>query len=382
MIKTFEAIFNNATNKGVYGISLVESPAMEGEFIALSKDVKIEYKAVDDAERILVGLVLEPNKPIYRKDKGEEYNIVFSAKTITDLMYNFQKKGYQTNSSVEHSGDRLEGVTFVEQWKVRDENIDTAVAMGLNPKKGSWIAVLKCDSEEVYQDAKNGKFKGFSIDAFMTLKEVNLKSNIEMAEEKKSFKDQVQEVLVSLGISKTENEIKLGSMKSVDGLDLMYEGETPQDGGAIFIQGEEEGVRIPVPVGEIPLEDGNVLVVVEEGIIGEIRTPAAEEDAPEDLAAPEAAAASATKEVGGEIKSLLIKYSEETDERLSVKLSEFEIKMEDKFAELIKLNEILKEEVLELSKQPAAPSIKAVASQKSFSEMTNYEKLKFNRNKV
>jgi hypothetical protein len=379
MIKTFEAIFNNATNKGVYGISLVESPAMEGEFIALSKDVKIEYKAVDDAERILVGLVLEPNKPIYRKENGEEYNIVFSEQTITDLMYNFQKKGYQTNSSVEHSGDRLEGVTFVEQWKVRDENIDTAVAMGLNPKKGSWIAVLKCDSEEVYQDAKNGKFKGFSIDAFMTLKELNLKSEIEMAEEKKSFKDQVQEVLVSLGISKTENEIKLGSMKSVDGLDLMYDGETPEVGGAVFIQGEEEGVRIPVPVGDIPLEDGNVLVVVEEGVIGEIRTPSAEEDAPEDLAAPAAAAPTAIpKEAVDAIQSILVKFGDETD----VKLSEFETKMEVKFAELIKLNEILKEEVLELSKQPAAPSIKAVASQKSFSEMTNYEKLKFNRNKV
>jgi Holliday junction resolvasome RuvABC DNA-binding subunit len=376
MIKTFEAIFNNATNKGVYGISLVESPAMEGEFIALSKDVKIEYKAVDDAERILVGLVLEPNKPIYRNDNGEEYNIVFSEQTITDLMYNFQKKGYQTNSSVEHSGDRLEGVTFVEQWKVRDENIDTAVAMGLNPKKGSWIAVLKCDSEEVYQDAKNGKFKGFSIDAFMTLKEVNLKTEIEMAEEKKSFKEQVNEALVSLGFKKTENEIKLGEVKTEDDLVIKYDGETPEVGMAVFIDGEEEGVRIPVPVGEIPLEDGNVLVVVEEGVIGEIRTPAAEENVEEEMATPEAA--SVPKEVGGEIKSLLIKYSEETD----LKLSEFETKMEDKFSELIKLNEILKEEVLELSKQPAAPSIKAVASQKSFSEMTNYEKLKFNRNKV
>jgi hypothetical protein len=377
MIKTFEAIFNNATNKGVYGISLVSAPAMEGEFIALSKDAKIEFKTVNEEQRILMGLILEPNKPIYRNDKGEEYNIVFSAETIKDLSQNFFKQGYQTNSSIEHSGERLEGVNFYESWIVENPKIDKSVNFGLSYPKGSWIATMKVESEEVWNDyVKTGKVLGFSIDAFMTLKEVNLKTTIEMAEEKKSFKDQVQEVLVSLGISKTENEIKLGSMKSVDGLDLMYDGETPEVGGAIFIQGEEEGVRIPVPVGEIPLEDGNVLVVVEEGVIGEIRTPAAEENVEEEMATPEAA--SVPKEVGGEIKSLLIKYSEETD----LKLSEFETKMEVKFSELIKLNEILKEEVLELSKQPAAPSIKAVASQKSFSEMTNYEKLKFNRNKV
>ena len=376
---TYEAIFNNAKNKGVYGISLVESPAMEGDFIALSKDVKLELATVDEEQRILMGLVLEPNKPIYRNDNGEEYNIVFSEQTIKDLSQNFFKQGYQTNSSIEHSGERLEGVNFYESWIVENPKVDKSANFGLSYPKGSWIATMKVESEDVWNDyVKTGKVLGFSIDAFMTLKEVNLKSNIEMAEEKKSFKDQVQEVLVSLGIVKTENEIKLGSMKSAEGVELMYEGETPEAGMAVWLEGEEEGVRIPVPVGEIPLEDGSVLVIVEEGVIGSVGAAVEEQDASEDLAAPEAAAASATKEVGGEIKSLLIKYSEETD----LKLSEFETKMEVKFSELIKLNEILKEEVVELSKQPAAESIKAVVSQKSFSEMSNYEKLKFNRNKV
>jgi hypothetical protein len=65
-MKTYEAVFNQAKNKGVYGISLVEDPAMEGNFIALSKEAKIEFKTVDEEQRILMGLVLEPNKPIYR----------------------------------------------------------------------------------------------------------------------------------------------------------------------------------------------------------------------------------------------------------------------------------------------------------------------------
>ncbi len=38
------------------------------------------------------------------------------------------------------------------------------------------------------------------------LKEVKLKSNIKMAEEKKSFEDKVSDVLVKLGFKSKENE--------------------------------------------------------------------------------------------------------------------------------------------------------------------------------
>ena len=88
MITTYEAIFDT-NNRGVYSISLVEDPAMEGDFIALSKQSKVELKTVDEEQRILIGLVLEPNKPIYRNQGGEEFNIVFSENTIKDLSHNF-----------------------------------------------------------------------------------------------------------------------------------------------------------------------------------------------------------------------------------------------------------------------------------------------------
>ena len=65
--------------------------------------------------------------------------------------------------------------------------------------------------------------------------------------------------------------------------------------------------------------------------------------AEEEMAAPTQSEAM-PKEAVDAIKSILIKYSEETD----LKLSEFETKMETKLSELIKLNEALKEEVVEL----------------------------------
>ena len=57
---------------------------------------------------------------------------------------------------------------------------------------------MKCDNKEVYQDALDGKIKGFSIDAFLKLKEVNLKSNINMSEIKSGFAKLTDDLLVAL----------------------------------------------------------------------------------------------------------------------------------------------------------------------------------------
>ncbi len=101
-MKTYEAKYDPLKNKGVYGISLVENPAMEGLFIALSKDEPIQLKTVNEEQRILMGLVLEPNKPIYRNQNGEEFNIVFNEQTLKDLSYGFFKNNNHSNSTIEH----------------------------------------------------------------------------------------------------------------------------------------------------------------------------------------------------------------------------------------------------------------------------------------
>ena len=354
MIKTFEAVFDK-NNRGVYSISLVEDPAMEGNFIALSKQKKLEFQAVDDEKRILVGLVLEPNKPIYRNQDGEEFNIVFSEQTITDLMYNFQKQGYQTNSSIEHE-DEITGVSFVEQWQVRDENMDTAVSLGLKPKKGSWVAVMKCDNDEIYQKAKAGEVKGFSIDAFLTLKEIKLNSNKQMEtkeEIKTGFAKLTDTLMTALNLKKEVKEevkeVKLGSVKSQDGsVEIMYEGETPEVGLAVWVD-DGQGGRVPLEAGEVALDDGRVLVVGDDSLIAEIKDGAEPAPAEEELNT-EAPAALPNQATVDAIKSVLIKYSEEMDVKLKAITDE---------------NVKLKAEVVELSEQPASKPIKSVVEQKS-----------------
>ena len=71
-------------------------------------------------------------------------------------------------------------------------------------------------------------------------------------------------------------EVKLAQMKLMDGVTVI-EAEAFEVEQAIFIVNEDE--RVPMPVGEYMLEDGNVLKVEAEGIIASIEMP--EEEAPE-----------------------------------------------------------------------------------------------------
>ena len=74
------------------------------------------------------------------------------------------------------------------------------------------------------------------------------------------------------------SEVELAQAKLDNG--TVLEAESFEAGQPIFIVSEED--RIAVPVGEYQMEDGRILVVVEEGVIGEIKEAAAEveEEAP------------------------------------------------------------------------------------------------------
>ena len=103
-MKTYRARLKEGA-KGVYGISLVDKPAMEGDFIQFSKQEPVKFAKVEGDKFRVMGLVLEPNKLVYRNQGGEEFNIVFKEDDIKDVAYNFQKQGNQNNSTIQHDGN-------------------------------------------------------------------------------------------------------------------------------------------------------------------------------------------------------------------------------------------------------------------------------------
>ena len=216
-MKVYDAIFDEESTKGVYGISLVESPAIMEEWIMLTDHPKeIKFTAVDDVKNLLLGAVLIPEQRIYRNIDGNEFEMKFSAEVIEKLAHNFQKQSYQNNSSLEHE-TKLSDVTFAETWIVENSENDKSNAFGKTYPKGTWVAMSKV-SDEVYAKAKKGEIKGFSIDALLQLTEVNFKNDVNMnKDELKSFRDSLLGEIKTLFSKDSEKEeVKLMDEPEMD----------------------------------------------------------------------------------------------------------------------------------------------------------------------
>ncbi len=155
-------IDDEKSDNGIQAISLVESPAIEENFVALSKH-KVEFKAIDEDKRIIIGLALVPNKPIYRRKKDYEYNITFSKDTVRKGAEMYLKSLRNNNTTLEHK-QLTSGASIIESWIVEDTDKDKTALYNLNATKGSWAVVMKIDNEDVWKDIKDKKYLGLSIE--------------------------------------------------------------------------------------------------------------------------------------------------------------------------------------------------------------------------
>lgn len=157
---------------GVDAISFVNNPAIEENFVALSKH-KVEFKSIDNEKRIIVGLALVPDKKIYRRQGDKEFNVIFSKDTVKKASHLYLKKLKTNNTTLEHEKS-TDGVSVVESWIVDDVKNDKSNLYGLNAVEGAWVVVMKVDNDEVWQDVKNGKYLGLSIEGIFSDKKENL----------------------------------------------------------------------------------------------------------------------------------------------------------------------------------------------------------------
>jgi hypothetical protein len=164
---------------GINAVSVVESPAIEENFIALKKH-EVELKEVDAEKRILMGAALVPNKQIYRRNKDKEYYIYFSEDTVRKASELFLMRANQNNATYEHERKMLDGMSVVESWIIEDEKQDKSAKYGFNLPKGTWMISMKVNNDEIWQKVKDGEVKGFSIEGhFVDQYEMSLQQNEE-----------------------------------------------------------------------------------------------------------------------------------------------------------------------------------------------------------
>lgn len=92
-------------------------------------------------------------------------------------------------------------------------------------------------------------------------------------------------------------EVKLETMKLTDGVSML-EADAFEAGNEVFIVTEDEQ-KIPLPIGEYELEDMRILVVIEEGVIADVRE-AEEPEVEVEVEQPEAEAPVLEEEMAAE----------------------------------------------------------------------------------
>lgn len=179
---------------GVDAISVVESPAIESNFVAL-KSEEIKLAQVDTEKRILMGAVLIPEKPIYRKNGEDEYYIYFSKDTVYKANKLFMENKNQQNWTLEH-GKQIEGLTIIENWIVEDKQKDKSAIYNFNVPIGTWMANVYVKDDNIWNDyVKTGKVKGFSLEGYFADKLEEKKQLSKQPSEDEILIEKIKEII-------------------------------------------------------------------------------------------------------------------------------------------------------------------------------------------
>jgi len=208
-MRIVELILDEESEIGIEAISVVESPAIEEDFVAL-KSQEFKLAEIDGERKILMGALLIPNKPIYRRNGEDEYYIYFSKETVLKASQMYLMNSKQNNSTLEHKYE-LEGLSLVESWIVEDKVHDKSVKYGMDLPLGSWVGSVKVNNDKIWNEfVKTGKVKGFSIEGYFADKMERPKESIK--DELAAIEEAEAEYLLKeiRAIIKNDNRVKSG----------------------------------------------------------------------------------------------------------------------------------------------------------------------------
>tara|TARA_R110000824_G_scaffold383065_2_gene576440 strand:- start:2986 stop:3873 length:888 start_codon:yes stop_codon:yes gene_type:complete len=165
-------IADDSQELAIDAISLVESPAIEQDFVFFGKEKNnLTFAKVDEEKRMLVSPALIPNKQIFRYDPNtdSDYYVFFSPETVRKASELYLKHNNHHKATHEHN-ERVSGVLTVESWIIEDTKKDKSTLYGFSLPKGTWMVKMKIENEELWKKIKAGELKGLSIEGYFTNK--------------------------------------------------------------------------------------------------------------------------------------------------------------------------------------------------------------------
>ena len=187
-----------------YAISMVESPAIESDFVALSKEEEKRVFLESDERHMVYGAALIPDKDIYRNNGEQEFYISFTKESIEKMSQDFMKNYRQNEVTLDHE-EMANDITITESWLVEDPYKDKANALGINVPKGTWMIGMKVNQIDVWDRVKSGELKGFSVESMISLEDFSKQNTNNMnIETNDMFWDKLKNILKDTFSKKVE----------------------------------------------------------------------------------------------------------------------------------------------------------------------------------
>ena len=150
--------------------ALVDKPATAELFIAFKEQESVnhfEFKVANDEKRIVMGALMVANLPILRVDEAtkQQFLVVLDEVNIEKALQKFFKQGNQKNVNEMHDPKKVVNDVYMYQAFIINKEMGINTPKGFNEvPDGSAFGVFKVDNDQVWQDIKAGKYKGFSIE--------------------------------------------------------------------------------------------------------------------------------------------------------------------------------------------------------------------------
>lgn len=201
-----------------YAISLVESPAIESDFVALAKEEEEKQQVFleSNEKHMVYGAALIPDKDIYRNNGEQEFYINFTKESIERMSQDFMKEYRQYEVKTDHD-DIANEVCVVESWLVSDSYKDKSNALGINVPEGTWMVGMKVNNIETWERIKSGELKGFSVESMISLEEFSKQNDNNMnIETNDMFWDKLKNILKEAFSKKAEAEVESSEAQNIN----------------------------------------------------------------------------------------------------------------------------------------------------------------------
>ena len=275
---------------GLFGLSFVDCPATMVEMHTFkAEDVQKVYFASHE-KREVVAPVMIPNQLIIREAMGINYYMRASEETIKKMYEKYMLSGKWNNFIYMHENmdadmeDRtLDGVYLQRLWIIEDPKTDDAATKyGFEDlPKGTLMMKCKVANRQIWNEIKEGKLRGISLEAFFDKINTNkalqisfskMKNNLDLFTRFIAFLNEVSVEADNVADEAKKDETNSGIVELKYYLDDEHFFTVDAEG---IVRDENLNV---VEMGDYRLADGNIFSVGEGGKFIETKAVEKEEN--------------------------------------------------------------------------------------------------------